>query len=47
MSRRLRNISLAFGVSIGMWAVIIHGSLSVYAAIAGSPAESIRTASLK
>jgi hypothetical protein len=30
MSRRLRNIVFAFGVSISMWVVIIQASVALY-----------------
>ncbi|TWF54873.1 hypothetical protein [Neorhizobium alkalisoli] len=47
MTRRLRNISFAVAVSLGMWAVIIHGTLSVYAAVHGPSTDTYVTASVK
>ena len=44
ISRRLRNICLAFGVSIAMWVGIIQGSLVVYGSFQG--VDSIQTASV-
>ena len=44
ISRRLRNLCLAFGVSIAMWVCIIQGSLAVYGSFEGI--DSIQTASV-
>lgn len=47
MSSRLRNILLAFGVSLAMWAVAIQGTLSIYGAVAGPGTDGMATASVK
>lgn len=33
MSRRLKNLVFAFGLSLSMWALIIYASVSVYQVI--------------
>ncbi|MBB6509883.1 MULTISPECIES: hypothetical protein [Rhizobium/Agrobacterium group] len=46
MSRRFRNLSFAFGVSIALWAVIIQG-ISQIAEHIGTPHDTTVTASIK
>jgi hypothetical protein len=46
MSRRFRNLSFAFGVSIALWAVIIQG-ISQLAHHFGEARDTTVTASIK
>jgi uncharacterized membrane protein len=47
MSARLRNILLAFGVSLAMWAAAIQGTLSIYGVVAGPGTDGLATASIR
>lgn len=46
MSRRLKNLLFAFGVSLSMWVGIIYASVTVYHAVTPS-LDGMTTASVK